>query len=1171
MSQKIADLEIVIHDQAEDAATKVDNLADATKKLGDTSKGIKDVASGMSKVNEAASKSGADKLRAAISSVDETVKNLCNSLDEATKKIGGINSGGLSSASAEKMGDAVQETVRRVDRLSQGFLTTVRTARELSHTILPNIVHQFGRMLKMRIMRTIVKQFLAGITEGLQNVYNWASMVGNGFKSTMDSMASSALYLKNSIGAAFASLVSLVAPHIESLIDVIVEGINYVNMFFAVLGGQTTYTKAKKVAVEYGKAASGAIGGAASAAKELKETLSVLDFDELNQLADQPTPSTGGGGGGGGGTPGTDYSDMFETAKIESNWLTEKADWLKKHFNDVLRIVGAISAGILAWNISDVLSKNITALNNLSTTTKLGITLMVTGFVLEATSAYSLGKNGFNIKDIIMAGLGTAMAIGGSLVFGTTGLALSIPLSIAILVVGYSFGKLDAIAERLSQESESWKKAAWVIDKSVETIRKARESYTNVLNSWESNVDDTEDKFAQGRELLDMFKELSGKDNPDAYDLTQLQGIVDAFNNLDFGEDVKLEFEIVDGAIQSNIDKMDELLGKYEELAMAAGYTQFIQDAYTEMAALKVQRAEAQETYDIARSNYMTDLGELSAMTGVDQMQIATWMSDYISGKYNPDTANLPVYEGLTALLQNGGGFVDKFMETMHSYSADVLAYSTLNEIDNKIASVAGRIEIATNELHGIHEDTSKLANTQMSPQAVLPYLPTSYEQITGQYDQPHLGGSRADLQQQYEQLTGGGQLNIFADPSKNISYMKTYGVAVDGVTNATEGASDASSDLGKTWNFTETAGGGVINTTEIMANEFTDFGKTMRTTTDDANGATIALRGIGTGLNFGAVRKGFQVNLAPHHFTETAKGIKKTVESTLNNIGDGMKYTTIMSTINKGLSTAQASTPFTDIGVSIGSNMQSGSLSGYSESAVITSYKNGLTTEKKKTSFNPIGTSIGGNIQTGAYNGFSSNVLLNDYLEGMTNKKKKTSFTGVGGTIGGDVQSGAYNGFSSYGLLKDIKTGMEKTFDLLDFTPIGKTIAGDIKYGIKKKLSNTAIDVTTSVGGVQSTTKGTMWVNMTAANGALGLNAGTVFIAGEAGAEAVGTINGRTGVANRDQIASAIAMALQPMLSGGGTTTTNVNVNMDSASVARASLKGQRAMNKQYNIAVRS
>lgn len=1161
MSQKIADLEIVIHDQAEDAATKVDNLADATKKLGDTSKGIKDVASGMSKVNEAASKSGADKLRAAISSVDETVKNLCNSLDEATKKIGGINSGGLSSASAEKMGDAVQETVRRVDKLSQGFMTTVRTARALSHTIMPNIVHQFGRMLKMRVMRTIVKQFLAGITEGLQNVYNWATMVGNGFKATMDGMASSALYLKNSIGAAFASLVSLVAPHINSLIDVIVEGINYVNMFFAVLGGQTTYTKAKKVAVEYGKAASGAIGGAASAAKELKETLSVLDFDELNQLADQPTPSTGGGGGGGGGTPGTDYSDMFETADITANKLTEIAGWLRDNFKDVLTYVAAIETGILAWKITDTLAKNLTALKDLSLSQKIGVALAVTGFTLELQGAIGLGRGDNTLANAIKTAIGSALGVLGTAMafkFTPTGWAVGLTVALTVFVMGYIKGKIERF-EKMLDENELHKQLQSELDAATQSYEYAVQLKANV-DKIDWKLDDSVVKGQQAQNLLDQIKEFNGMVISPEVDTEKLDLLVEAFNSLNL-IDVKLTWEDINGKIKINIEAVQKALDEYKAYAEGIAKQNAIlaleqQKVLTgaELTAAEGRLQGQQNVYDTLYSEFTGNLAKLikenpSALYAPFIQQAQAWTPG----------------EAVPALVKASDPEMAVAMENINT------ALATLDTNRNEISVLEATLEAIDVKLGEIYGEVSGINELMRLQAFTLPVAPTVYEQATGTLDRPIVGSSRYDLQKQFEQVASGGGLNIFADPSKNISYMKTYGVAVDGVTNATEGASDASNNLGKTWNFTETAGGGVINTNDIMSESFTDLGKTMQVTTGDANSATVAMRQIGTGLNLGAIRKGFQVNLAPHHFTETAKGIKKTMETTLNSIGSGMQYGTIMTTINKGLSTAQASTPFTDIGVSIGSNMQSGSLSGYDESAIITSYKNGLTTEKKKITFNPIGTSIGGNIQTGAYNGFSSNVLLNDYLEGMTNKKKKTSFTGIGGTIGGDVQSGAYNGFSSYGLLKDMKTGMEKTFDLLDFTPIGETIAGDIKYGIKKKLNNTAIDVTTSVGGVQSTTKGTMWVNMTAANGALGLNAGTVFIAGEAGAEAVGTINGRTGVANRDQIASAIAMALQPMLSGGGTTTTNVNVNMDSASVARASLKGQRAMNKQYNIAVRS
>ena len=92
MSQKIAELEIVIHDQASEAATKVDNLADAAKKLGGTAKGINDVASGMTKLDKATGSTGADKLKNAVSAIEENVKNLSDALDQAQKKISNFGS-----------------------------------------------------------------------------------------------------------------------------------------------------------------------------------------------------------------------------------------------------------------------------------------------------------------------------------------------------------------------------------------------------------------------------------------------------------------------------------------------------------------------------------------------------------------------------------------------------------------------------------------------------------------------------------------------------------------------------------------------------------------------------------------------------------------------------------------------------------------------------------------------------------------------------------------------------------------------------------------------------------------------------------------------------------------------------------------------------------------------
>ena len=134
-------------------------------------------------------------------------------------------------------------------------------------------------------------------------------------------------------------------------------------------------------------------------------------------------------------------------------------------------------------------------------------------------------------------------------------------------------------------------------------------------------------------------------------------------------------------------------------------------------------------------------------------------------------------------------------------------------------------------------------------------------------------------------------------------------------------------------------------------------------------------------------------------------------------------------------------------------------------------------------------------------------------------------------------------------------------------WSAIGRQIGEDIKSGLRAVLNGLPFTVSVNVNGRVQGLNG--YVNASFAGGGYP-ETGTLFYAGEAGAEAVGTIGGRTGVANRDQIASAIAIALKPMLgngNGNGTQTTNVNVKLDSATIAKASMKGRQAMNRQFNI----
>ena len=198
---------------------------------------------------------------------------------------------------------------------------------------LSGVVGGFKRILGYRIIRAIIKEITQAVQEGVKNLYGWSkgfdgalmgSVTANAkmqtFAQTMDGLATSLGYFKNTIGAAVAPLISALAPAIDWVIDKVVALINVINQLLALLGGATSWNKAIKKSQEYEDATSGA-GGAA------KEALKYLaPFDELNVL---PDDKKGGGGGG-----GTDYSGMFEEETEFLEGLKDFTDALKERINE---------------------------------------------------------------------------------------------------------------------------------------------------------------------------------------------------------------------------------------------------------------------------------------------------------------------------------------------------------------------------------------------------------------------------------------------------------------------------------------------------------------------------------------------------------------------------------------------------------------------------------------------------------------------------------------------------------------------------------------------------------------------------------------------------------------------------------------------------------------------
>jgi len=185
----------------------------------------------------------------------------------------------------------------------------------------------------------------------------------------------------------------------------------------------------------------------------------------------------------------------------------------------------------------------------------------------------------------------------------------------------------------------------------------------------------------------------------------------------------------------------------------------------------------------------------------------------------------------------------------------------------------------------------------------------------------------------------------------------------------------------------------------------------------------------------------------------------------------------------------------------------------------------------------------------------------------GIDNLTNSITGSAVGG-LAGDLTNAGNSAKNSESKIRELQDTINRT--------TGKQITLDIDANttkLKNKLTNTINSAfglagfgivgggSRANGGVYSSGS---WKNIQQyANGGSPSH-GTMFVAGEAGAEIVGHINGKTEVLNQSQIASSIFNAVYSAMShfnGGGVA--EINVHADKSVIVETAING---INQQYN-----
>ncbi len=266
-------------------------------------------------------------------------------------------------------------------------------------------MNKFGRRLSGVLRSALIFTVLS---RGLSQLRSWLG------ETIMQNEAARA-----SIARLKAALLTLAQPILEVVIPVFVKLVNIlaqvvtaIAKFFGMLSGKSW--SAQVSAAKGLNAEKEALEGVGSAAEDASK--SMASFDEINQITSNQA-SGGGGASGAGASSGItpDFSNL---------------DLAEDKLNDILGIVGAIAAGLLAWKIASMFTDDLG---------KIG------GIALAAAGAFALvyfwldaWNNGIDMTNFLgMLGGLAALAGGLALAFGPTAAAIALVVGgLAMLVVG---------------------------------------------------------------------------------------------------------------------------------------------------------------------------------------------------------------------------------------------------------------------------------------------------------------------------------------------------------------------------------------------------------------------------------------------------------------------------------------------------------------------------------------------------------------------------------------------------------------------------------------------------------------------------------------------------------------------------------------------------------------
>lgn len=874
--------------------------------------------------------------------------------------------------------------------------------------------------------------------------------------------------------------------------------------------------------------AADALDNAAGSAKKLKGMLA--GFDEINVIQQE---AGGGGGKGGGGSfnmPPLPSNDDWLGGLIDNkangifeSWKTTLEpiiEWLKDNIKTILGIALDIGGALLLWKVGKSAISGITKLidliknpSKLSTATKLlaGLVISIVGVKWSYEAGFAIGEGKAEFMDVVKAILGPiAAGVGGALIgsaipgLGTAaGFVIGFAVGVVAELVGYVKGVKAAIDEAQYQAVVQSLK-----DNSTMAVTDAISLFSAWYDTWAPD----------NQVIIDLIK---AKEDTAAEIETAYAGLQETFNLI-----------LSDGVVaKDELGKLTEAMNNY--FAAITKDTSANNDIIHEALVGALGRASGdgvkyyQDLIDKHNDWIITEAGALGALQqqandAAGALAIAApGTADYAKAlsDYNDAMGKLADYANAenTAKLQT---YSEKITALKDAISSGTLDTSQLATAQEQLSTLGGKMQTLLTDIETAKEGVIIAVQTEINRATMFgeagsaAALGDIKQALSDDFDTQKAGviefanGIGATI----AEAIGSQMFNLTQTSSKD-----TIQRLVD----------EQYAPLLEAW--ATGAGTAITNSAELK--KFPQLLlDTMYTFPEDASARDLALGWV----------------------TKTVDDIKADFDSVLKQTGLGDQAQGFMDGLTAAMASAKIST--TDMDTSAGNVVDAFNRSADMNSPAKIMYPSGegmtegvvagMIDDISKTSIGTAMNTLGGMITGG--------------LDTAMGVNQATSLLkSEGQVLIGDLASGitdnAYLVTDSFkSVLNDMLTLMEK------FT---SKIATALN-GMLTNFSSTMKSMSVSASGTVTIPKMSGVTIPAFASGGFPVP-GELFIAREAGPELVGTMGGRTAVANNDQIETGLEEAAYrgfmrafSQSNSGNSGNREIVLQVDGRELGRASIK---------------